>query len=140
MFGKLFNRGAKVAKQFNNKDLFEAAVAAGVLVAWADGDFSDSEFDGLLSLLEANPSLQPFKNDIPSLVESYSNQMKVSFRAGKRSLMKQIEDCEGDTDESEQVLILALDVADIDGEVSPEEDKIIKDIAKALGLNPADYE
>lgn len=140
MFGKLFARGTKAAKQLNNKDLFEAAVAAGVLTAWADGDFSDSEFDGLLSLLEANPALSAYKSEIPALVESYSNQMKVSFRAGKRNLMKQVADCDGDQDESEQVLILALDVADIDGEVSPEEKKILTEVASKLGLRLADYE
>ena len=140
MFSKLFNRGTKVVKQLNSKDLFEAAVAAGVLTAWADGEFSDSEFDGLLNLLEANPALEAFKADIPGLVESYSKQMEVSFRAGKRNLMKQVTDCQGDHDESEQVLILALDVADIDGKVSPEEEKVLSDIAQALGLNIKDYE
>lgn len=140
MFGKLFNRGSKAIKQLNNKDLFQATMAAGVLVAYADGNCSDTEVDGLLSLLEANPALEAFKPEIPALLNDYCKQMDVSFRAGKHNLMKEIKDCEHDADEGEQILIIALDVADIDGEVTDEEQKVISDIAEALGLNVADYE
>jgi tellurite resistance protein TerB len=139
MFGKLFGKGKAAVKQFTNRDLLQGSIAAGVLVAFADGDCSDNEVDTLLTMLEANPALGAFSSEIPAVLEDYCRQMNVSARAGKRNLMKEIRDCTEDKEEAEQILIVALDVADADGEVTPEEQALLENIATSLGLRVADY-
>lgn len=138
MFGKLFNKAKSKVKTFQSKDLAEAAVAAGVLVMYADGDASDNEVDTLLTVLEASPALSEFRAEIPAIFEGYCKLMESSPRLGKRDLMKEIKECACDPEEAETVLIVALDVGDADGN-DPKEEKVLQDIATALKLKLSDY-
>jgi tellurite resistance protein TerB len=138
MFGKFFNKAKNEVAAFKNADLMQAAVAAGVLVAYADGDCSDEEVDTLMNVLGSSPALAPFKDKIAENFEKYSQLMEASKRMGTRDLMKEIEDCKHDDTEAETVLIVALDVADADGD-DPKEAIVLEKIAKALGLKIEDY-
>ncbi|CAL9960282.1 tellurite resistance [Vibrio phage D518] len=142
MFGKLFGKAKANVNAFTKRDLFEAAVAAGVLVAYADGDCSDNEIDTLENLLQNNPALANFKSEISKQIGNYCNQMEASARMGKRNLMKEIKDCEHNHEEAETILIVALDVADADDDTSADdaEGKVLKAIADELGLKVSDYE
>lgn len=142
MFGKLFSKAKGGLNAFKNRDLFEAACAAGVLVAYADGNCSDKEIDAIEKLLTNNPALANFKGEINKQVGSYCNQMEASARMGKRNLMKEIADCEHSVEEAETILIIALDVADADEDASGDdaEGKVLESIAQTLGLKVSDYE
>jgi len=59
---------------------------------------------------------------------------------GRAGVFKEIEDIANDHDMAETVLLTALDVADSDGQVEPEEKVILDKIATKLGLSLANYD
>lgn len=61
-------------------------------------------------------------------------------RVGRAGLYKELKDIASDKDMAETVLLTALDVADSDGQVEPEEKVVLAKIAGTLGLNLANYD
>ena len=61
--------------------------------------------------------------------------------AGKLALKREIEEMKAKNaaDDLEMALMIAMDVASADGEVEPEERKVLDDLAKRLGFNLASY-
>lgn len=60
--------------------------------------------------------------------------MDTNFKIGRRAALREIEDVKHDTHEAEDVLDVAVAVAEADGEIEPEELKVLEEIANKLGL------
>lgn len=137
MFGKFL----KSAKKVQNQNVLEAIVAGSLLVAAADGEIEKKETDKLEKLLANNDSLSAFKPaEIRKLVDRYSGILEADFRVGKLKLLKEIGDISDNADQSEEVFVNALAIAESDGEIEPEELKILKEIGRTLGVNLSNYD
>lgn len=143
MFGKLKERLTGGAKRLQGKtDLLEGVCAMAALVACADGDIEDSEVEATLDALTGHATLGEAFG--PSEIErALDKQLKRAKggAAGKLALKREIEEMKAKNaaDELEMALMIALDVASADGEVEPEERKVLDDLAKRLGFNLASY-
>jgi len=140
MLGKLFGKKASQlkneVKKMENKDLAEGLVGACLLVAAADGEIEPEEIENLNSQLGAHPALQGFGGEIGKMVDKFTNMLDAGFLIGKMQIMREIADCASSTEESEDVFVAAYTIAMADGEMEPEEVKILGEIASKLGLNP----
>lgn len=136
IFSKLGRSAKSVAKQ----NVFEAIVAASVLVAAADGEIEKKESEKLERMLANNDSLSSFKKtDIQRLVAKYSATVETDFRMGKLKMMKEIEDISDNSSDAEEVFITALSIAEADGEIEPQELLVLSEIGRRLGLSLKDY-
>lgn len=135
----------KAAEAFNkihkveNKDLMEAIVAASILVAYADGDCSDTELEKLQSIIETNDSLKHFGADIGKTIDKYSAMYEAGARLAKVKLKKEISDVSFSDTEKEEAFVIAVEIAGADGEFSDDEMKILNEIGRIYGLKPENY-
>lgn len=135
-FSKLGRSAKSVAKQ----NVFEAIVAASVLVAAADGEIEKKESEKLEKMLANNDSLSSFKKtEIQRLVAKYSATVETDFRMGKIKMMKEIEDISENAADAEEVFVTALSIAESDGEIEPKELAVLTEIGRRLGLSLKDY-
>ncbi|WP_252368329.1 tellurite resistance TerB family protein, partial [Escherichia coli] len=77
-------------------------------------------------------SLQDFRGG--SISATIIGQLDTNFKIGRRAALREIEDVKHDTREAEDVLDVAVAIAEADGEIEPEERKVLEEIAGVLGL------
>lgn len=142
MFGFFKKKKAAVSitlHKVENRDLMEAIVAGSILVAYADGDCSSEELQKLGDVIAANDNLAHFGSEIGKTIDKYSAMYEAGSRLAKVKLMKEIKDVECDEEQKIEAFIIAIEVADADGEIDEKEMAVLKDIGKQLGLNPENY-
>lgn len=141
--------GGKVQKFKGNKDFLEAVCAAAALVAYAPGpdgspgSCDDKEAEAAIKAITSNAVLSgSFSGrEIETTMDTMLKRAE-GGRVGKSGLFREIEEVRiKDTtgDMAEAVLLTALDVADSGG-ISPEEHKLLEQIAEKLKLDLKKYE
>lgn len=147
MFGalkKAFKAGAKEvqADYSQNKDYLEAVCAASALVAYADGELEDSERQKVTRTIANHPTLGKMYQ--PNVVETTVDTMfkRAKDASGRQHLARELDDIKGRDggQMAEDVYLVALDVANADGQVEPEEDVVLKKIAARLGVDTSKFD
>lgn len=142
MFGlgnKLKNLG-RSAKKVENRNLLEGIAASVALVMGADGNYSDTEFEQGVNLMQSNDKLSAFKPaEIEEILAKYATKLRGSYRVAKPTLLKEIRECANNEEDAEQILLVAIDIADQEGGIDDKEMAAIRDIAAALGLKADKY-
>lgn len=141
MFGigkKLF--GAKRAvKKLENRDLMQAIVGGCLLVAAADGEISKNEAAQIDIQIRANKNLEHFDQEITATVNLFTEQLQAGFRLGRMNIMREIADIKNNPLDAEEVFVNMITVAEGDGNISPEELKVLAEVGVQLGLRPKDF-
>ena len=138
MLGKLFGKRAEAAVQkFSGRtDFLEATCAAAALIAAADGEIEDAEVDATVKAVKANKALaQGF--DQQTIDKTINAMLDRGGRVGRAGLRKEVMEVSKDAEMAEGVILAALDVAEADGEIGPEEQKVLDSLAKDLGIDLA---
>lgn len=138
MFGKLFGKKAEAAVQkFSGRtDFLEAVCAAAALIAAADGEIEDSEIKATVKAVKANKALaagfdqQTIDQTINRMLERAEGG-----RVGRMGLWTEVNEVAKDPDMAQAVVLTALDVAEGDGEIEPEEKAVLDKLAKNLSVN-----
>lgn len=142
MFG-LFKKKAGAAKvelkKVENRDLMQAIVGAMILVAYADGDCEKSELEKIERLIAANDSLAHFGSEITTTMGRFVEFMEAGPRLGEMKIMREIADIKNDAKDAEEVFVLAITIAEADGEIEPAELKVLAKLGRELGLRVQDY-
>lgn len=148
MFGalkKAFGAGAREikAEYGENKDFLEAVCAASALVAAADGDIEESERRKVVSIISNHSTLSKLyqSNVIEATAETMFKRAKDA--SGRQSLAREMDDIKSRPDGAqmaEDVYLIALDIANADGEVEPAEDAVLKKIAARLGIDTSKFD
>lgn len=146
MFGfskKLFGKASGEVKQelakVENRDLMQGICGAALLIAAADGEIEPSEIAKLEATIRALPALQHFGAEISQTVQRFTDQLNAGFLLGKTQIMREIRDCKHSQQEAEDIFVVALTIAQADGEVDDKEQVVMVQIARELGINPRDY-
>lgn len=137
MFGfgkKKAKRAINEIKKFDKRDLAQAVVNSAYLVAYADGELEQSEKVKIEQVLRTNPILSNFASEINEIASRIIGQLETDIRIGRRAALREIEDVKGDQRECEDVMDVAVAIAMADGEIEPEEMKVLEQIANTLGL------
>ena len=141
MFG--FKRKAKEIQKgmikADNRKLLKAVVGFGIWISAADGTIDDKEVAKLEKAISTNQHLKVYGAETTSTVTEFEELFTNSIRAGRLEVRKLLEAIASDRDEAELVLIVVLDVAEANGEVGEEEQNVINEIAKLLGLDASKY-
>ncbi len=134
IFKKKTRRAAAEIKKFEKRDLAQAVINAAYLVAYADGECEASEKAKIEQVLRNQPALSAFTSEINAISATITGQLDTNFKIGRRAALREIEDVKHDTREAEDVLDVAVAIAEADGEIEPEERKVLEEIAGVLGL------
>lgn len=141
MFKGLKDKLTGGAKRLSGRtDLLEAVCSGAALVAAADGTIDDDEIEATIKAVTSNETLNTAfgANEINGCIERMIDRAN-GGRVGKMGLFKEIDDIAGNSEDGEIVLLTAMDIADADGDVSPEETAILEKIAGRVGLKLANY-
>ena len=133
-FKKKARRAATEIKKFEKRDLAQAVVNAAYLVAYADGSCSADEKAKIQQVISVQPALAGFNTELNDIATRIINQIEANFKIGRRAALREIEDVKGDVRECEDVLDVAVAVAEADGVIEDEELAVLEEIANALGL------
>jgi tellurite resistance protein TerB len=138
MFAGLKSKLLGSVSRFSGKtDFLEAVCASAALVASADGEISDDEVKATLKAVTSNSTLtSAFKT--PIIEKCIDGMLKKagSGRTGRLALFKEIGEGNTDLERGETIYLVALDVAEADGNIGDKERTVLNTIAKQLGVNP----
>lgn len=136
----MFNQLFKSAKKVANQNALEAIIAACMLIAAADGSVERSEIEKLEKLLASNDNLTAFKPaEFRKIVQRYQTMLEADFLVGRQKMMKEIADISDNSELCEEVFLNALAISKADGEVEPDEAKVLASIARSLGIDAKEY-
>ncbi|MCW2484730.1 tellurite resistance TerB family protein [Candidatus Symbiopectobacterium sp. NZEC127] len=138
-FGKKVAAAKVELKKVENRDLMEAIVGGCLLVAAADGEIEKEETDKLDQLLRSNPQLGHYGNEITQTISRFTEQLQAGFRVGRMNILREIDDIKNSPKDAEEVFVNMLTIAEADGEIEPEEQKVLEEVGRRLGLRIEDY-
>jgi len=139
LFGKKVGDAKAELKKIEGRDLMQAVVGAMVLLAYANGECERSELDKIERLLAANDSIAHFGSEITQTMGKYIEFMEAGPRLGEMKIFREIADVKNNAKDAEEVFVLALTIAEADGEIEPAELKMLAKLGRELGLRVQDY-
>ena len=139
LFKKQANNAKVEIKKVENRDLMQAIVGAMVLIAYADGECEKSELDKIERLIAANDSLAHFGSEITQTMGKYVEFMESGPRLGTMKIMREIADIKNNPKDAEEVFVLAITIAEADGEIEPAEMQVLAKLGRELGLRVQDF-
>ena len=143
MFGKMFGKKATAAraefKKLENRDLMEAIIGGSLLIVFADGEAEDSELKKLNGLVRSNKSLEHFGVELTDTINRFTQRLQSGYRVARNDILREIEQCKGNRQESEDILLNMIEIAFADGECEPQEQKELETVSERLGLRLSDY-
>jgi len=137
LFKKKVSKSMDQIKKFERKDLAEAAIGAGILIASVEGGVSDEEVKTIMGLVQNMDQFKHHQSEIETMIGKYTSLLNAGFLVGKINIMREIADVKGNEEEIEDVLAIAVTIAGSDGEFSPKEVDLLKEIANKLGFPPS---
>lgn len=131
MFGFLKKNVAEAASKFSGRtDFREAVCAAAALVAAADGEIEDGEIKATIRAIGANKALSAgFDQKVIETTMQGMLDRAGGGRVGRSGLWTEIEEVLKDVDMANAVVLTALDVAEGDGEIEPQEMVVLERLA-----------
>lgn len=146
--GRLFDRLKKAgsaatesvrADLEGNKDFLEGICAGCALVAAADGDIEEAEKKKALEVVKGHAKLGALYKAPGQIEECMTRMLNLaSTRSGRLQLNREIEECKtkiNDRTVLEDIIATMVDIAESDGEIEPQELKVIHSVASKLGLD-----
>lgn len=129
-------------KYSGQKDFLEAVCAVVALTAMADGQLEEAEQVTAINVIKDNPAIS--KSYGTTEIEQCLNQMfsRAKTISGKAGLYRELEDIAGKPGKQEMcedAFLVGLDIAHSDGELEPQEQKVLGEIAKRLHVNPQKF-
>lgn len=131
---------AEVSK-FKNKAFMEAVVAGCALVAAADGSIDSSEKQKMAGFMERSDELKHF--DMRKVIEVFNKtagDFEFDHAIGKASALKTIGKIKGNEEQSRLLVRIVCAIGAADGDFDADEQAVVREIARELGLNPADFD
>ena len=122
-----------------SEDLVEALAAATALVAFADGVSSADEREELLSVFEEEDRLTEIDlDDLFDAFDDYAERFAEDRAAAESEALTAVAVFDDSPDLGRLVVRAALAVASSDGALTPAEDKAVRQLCDALGLELSD--
>lgn len=118
-------------------DLVEALAAATSLVAFADGVSSPEEREELLAVFEEEDRLTELDlDDLFDAFDDYAERFAEDRKLAESEALATVAVFDDSPDLGRLVVRAALAVASSDGTLTPEEERAVRQLCDALGLEP----
>ncbi|MBD0865773.1 MAG: tellurite resistance TerB family protein [Rhodobacteraceae bacterium] len=131
---------AEVVK-FKNRTFMEAVVTGCALVAAADGSIESAEKQKMAGFIERADELRHF--DMRQVIEVFqkaAGDLEFDHTIGKATALKKIGRIRGNEEQARLLVRIVCAIGAADGDFDSQERAVVAEIAKELGLNPADFD
>jgi len=118
-----------LTERLANDTFLEAAVTSAFLIAAADGNASEQEYDALLDRLEILGGVE--RDKIDALLTTVSNDVEAN---GFEPRIARVVELVGDRDAAEAALMVGLAIGLADNDFSAQEREVATQLATALGV------
>jgi len=118
-----------LTERLANQTFLEAAVTSAFLIAAADGNASEQEYDALLDRLEILGGVD--RDKIDALLTIVSNDIEAN---GFEPRIARVAELVGDRDAADAALMLGLAIGLADNDFSAQEREVATQLATALGV------
>lgn len=132
---------AAEASKFKNRSFMEAVVNGCALVAAADGNIDSSEKQKMAGFIGRAEELKHF--DMSQVIEVFqktASDFEFDHAIGKASALKTIGKIKGNEEQAKLLVRVICAIGAADGDFDDQEKAMVREIAKELGLDPADFD
>ncbi len=138
--GKSSRETRQTLSKLENKDLMEAIVFGAIYVAAADGELEAAELEKAEKILRNNRAIGSFTSEIATLMDRAKSDFNDGgIRIIRMNAERELRDLASSPKDAETVLVTMLSIAEADGEIDPEEKKVLDRAASLMGLRLNDY-
>ena len=132
---------AAEASKFKNRTFMEAVVSGCALVAAADGSIDSSEKQKMAGFIERADELKHFEmRQVIEVFQKVASDFEFDHTIGKASALKAISKIKGNQDQARLLVRVICAIGAADGDFDAQERAVAAEIARELGLNPADFD
>lgn len=129
------------ASKFKNRAFMEAVVNGCALVAAADGEIDASEKQKMAGFIERAEELKHFEmRQVIEVFQKAAGDFEFDHGIGKASALKVIGKIKGIDDQSRLLVRVVCAIGAADGDFDAEEKAMVAEIARELGLDPAEFD
>lgn len=132
---------ASEVSKFKNRAFMEAVVSGCALVSAADGSIDSSEKQKMAGFIERSEELKHF--DMRQVIEVFNKAVgdfEFDHTIGKATALKTIGKVKGNEEQARLLVRIVCAIGAADGDFDAQERSVVSDIARELGLNPADFD
>ncbi|MFT7309929.1 MAG: tellurite resistance protein TerB [Paracoccaceae bacterium] len=131
---------AEVSK-FKNRTFMEAVVSGCALVAAADGSIDAAEKQKMAGFIERADELKHFEmRQVIEVFQKTASDFEFDHTIGRASALKAIGKIKGNEDQARLLVRVVCAIGAADGDFDSQEKAVAAEIARELGLNPADFD
>ena len=134
-------RIATEVSKYRNKEFMEAVVAGCALVAAADGTVTPDEKQKMAKFIERSEELKVF--EMREVIQTFNGIMEgfdFDPAIGKIEAMKKVGKLRGNEDAGRTMVRVCCAIGAADGDFDADERKMVAEICKELGLDPAEFD
>ncbi len=126
--------------RFKNKDVLQAIVAGCTHIAFADGKVTQDEKAKMLGFLRTSPLTAVYgMNDVVNLFDENVKRFEFDTDSGRIEALRIISKLKGKP-EASMLVRTCIVIGKADGDFDQNERRAVGEIARELGLNPADFD
>ncbi|MFC4599279.1 tellurite resistance TerB family protein [Cohnella hongkongensis] len=126
--------------KFKNKDFMDAVVAGCAIVAAADGSISSEEKQKMIGYIQHNEELKVFETaKVIERFNFYTGNFDFDAMIGKAEAMKPIVKLKDKPEISRIVISVCCAIGAADGDFDEQEKSVVREICRAVNLNPSDF-
>ncbi len=127
-------------KRFKNKNFMDAVVAGCAMVAFADGVIKPEEKAKMAGFIQRNEALNTF--DMSKVIEGFEKYVKgfeFDILIGKGEALKAIGKIKKSSEEAKLLVRVCCAIGAADGDFDQDEQNVVKEICRELGLEPSEF-
>ncbi|MFK7995843.1 MAG: TerD family protein [Granulosicoccus sp.] len=128
------------ASKFRNRSFMEAVVNGCVLVAAADGSIDATEKQKMAGYIERSDELKHFEiGEVIKVFQSAAAVYESDNVIGKACALEKIRKVKSNEEQARLLVRVVSAIGAADGDFDAQEKNMVSEIARELGLNPADF-
>ena len=141
MITNLWNELKNQALKFKNRDFLDASLAGAALVTMADGVISSKEKQKMVKFMDGYEELSVFTMDeVIEIFQRFVDQIELDKDVGEAAAYVTLSKIKDDEELSKLLLRMVIALGFADGNFDTQERLMAIKIAKALELNPSEFD
>ncbi len=129
------------ALKYKSKEFLNAALGGSAMIIMADGKIDPQEKVKMMGFIQNHEALSIYDTlEVVKTWKDYIETLELDVDIGEAKAMTALGKIKGKEDQAKLVLRMVCAIGAADGDFDADEKRVAANIAKELGLNPADFD